>query len=492
MITFPPPQPVRARLVVPSFWTHLAALVLLLSGSLLIKTSIWQQPPQVFNDSPGYLVPAVSLLAGRGYGIQQDGFRTPTLPLFLALVLVPFSRQHLSECTDAHRPVCIGQAAQNPDGALNLEVIVAAQIAVGIGTALLLYVLGWSLTHNVLVAFFFGAGYALNIATAYWEISILSETLTTFLVVLATLLFLRVLRGRTRARFGLGAVLAALALCHQLFLAFAIVPVVLLWLAWRRAGALRAVVKLKPVLVLPLLAVLIWSLYNLLVNGFFTPSTLSGYVLIQMVAPVMENAPEGYDGITQTYVGYRDAMIQETGSYAGAIHRAWRDMMRETDLSWSQISSKLTTLSFYLIVHYPGTYWQSVSIAWERFWEFVFFHYDVIPKGAAELASAFADQGVQGFLNILFWLCLPLLVVCNSVRRQIQAPLDSDELYLMLFMILTVWYAAIVSSLTNLGDNYRLRALVLPLQYGSIIAVGWCWVQTIRRAFRRRYAIKGY
>lgn len=480
MITVAPPQPIRARLVVPSFWTHLAALVLLLSGSLLIKTSIWQQPPQVFNDSAGYLVPAVSLLEGRGYGIQQDGFRTPTLPLFLVLVLAPFSRQHLSECSDAHRPVCIGQAAQNPDGALNLQVIVAAQIAVGIGTALLLYVLGWSLTHNVLVAFLFGAGYALNIATAYWEISILSETLTTFLVVLATLFFLRVLRGRTRARLGLGIVLAALALCHQLFLAFVIVPCVLLWLTWRRFGALRAVVQLAPVVALPLLAVLIWSVYNLLVNGFFTPSTLSGYVLIQMVAPVMENAPEGYDGITQTYVGYRDAMIQETGSYPGAIYRAWRDMMRETDLTWSQISSKLTTLSFYLIVHYPSTYLQSVSMAWERFWQFVFFHYDTIPSGTAELASAFADEGVQSVLNVLFWISLPLLLLCDLVRRRINAPLGSSEFYLMLFMILTVWYAALVSSLTNLGDNYRLRALVLPLQYGSIIAVVRYWAQTIR------------
>src|SRR5438093_12328704 len=88
-------------------WLHVIVVLLLLASSILLKYTIWQQPPQIFNDSPGYLVPAASLLNGHGYGIQQDGFRTPTYPLFLALVLAPFDRASFATCTDAHSAPCI-------------------------------------------------------------------------------------------------------------------------------------------------------------------------------------------------------------------------------------------------------------------------------------------------------------------------------------------------------------------------------------------------
>ncbi len=50
-------------------WKHTLALGLLLALSIVVKAAVWQLPPQIFNDSAGYLGPALSLRGGRGYGV---------------------------------------------------------------------------------------------------------------------------------------------------------------------------------------------------------------------------------------------------------------------------------------------------------------------------------------------------------------------------------------------------------------------------------------
>jgi hypothetical protein len=203
--------------------------------------------------------------------------------------------------------------------------------------------------------------------------------------------------------------------------------------------------------------------------------------LIQTVYPVVHNAPEGYDGITQTLVGYRDAQIREVGSPTGAVFRAWRDMMKETDFTYSQVSSKLVTLATYLIWHYPQVYLDAVIEAWGRFWQFAFFHLDPIPEGIALAASGFADAALQRALNIIFWLSPLILGGLAFVQaRRGKWNISRETLLLVAFMSATVWFAAIFSSLTNLGDNSRYRVTVMPLQYGVIVFMAWAILSLAR------------
>lgn len=456
---------------------HAIVFGVLIWLSFGVKLAVWQLRPQVFADSPGYMVPAVSLLDERGYGSQENGFRTPTYPLFLALVLAPLDHTHLSECRDAHRAVCIGQAGDTPDGMTNLRIIVLVQIMLGLLITALLYALGWSLTRNLLVAFLFGAGYALNLATAYWEISILTETLTTFLVTLAVYLTLRAKSLDMRMAVLLGVGLGLLALCHSLFLAYWLLPGAFLVVRAWRAGWRFALARIAPVVLLPIAMLGVWSTFNYVVNGVFTPSTLSGYVLIQMVGPVVQNAPEGYDGITQPYVGFRDAMIAETGSHSGAIFRAWPTMMEWTGFTWSEISQKLTALTFYLIAHYPQTYLQVAYEGGTRFWDWAMYNYDPIPVGTPVWAQWLLELFRNGILNILFGLA-PLVLGILFVIQRYAARLRYAAIPYgsILFLVATVSLAALVSALTNFQDNARLHASVLPLQVGTILVTVWaCW-----------------
>lgn len=483
----PRAQDRRARSLRVRFFWHAVALGILLLGSVVLKTSIWQQPPQIFNDTPSYLVPAVRLANGAGYGVQEDGFRTPTFPVYLALLLAPLDRQHLADCTDAHRPVCIGRAAEHPDGHAVLQTIVLANILLGFGVTVLLYGLGWQLARSYVVAFLFGAGYAWSIANAFWEISILTETFTAFLLLTAILLTLRASKARIWVSIALGAVLALLALGHALFLLFAPLPAIYVGARTRHNGFGSVLKRAAPILAIPLVAILAWSGFNYVVNGAFTPSTVSGYVLIQTVYPVIQNAPEGYDGITQTLVGYRNAQIRETGKPTGAVFRAWRDMMKETDLTFAQVSGKLNALSLYLMWHYPQAYFQSVAESFARFWDFAFFHYEPVPEGAARAGAIFADDTVQTAWNVLFWLSS--LVVAGlalyTFLRGGPNGADREALWGTLFLTAIVWFAAVVSSLTNLGDNARYRVTVTPLQYGVVVMTVWMLWQGARRSAAR-------
>ncbi len=449
-------------------WRHILAFGLLIAVSILIKSASWQLTPQVFNDTAGYIVPAFSLLDGRGYGAQENGFRTPTYPLFLATILSTVNRTPLTECQDAHRPVCIGKAGQTAEGHTALTLIVAVQIGLGFLTMFLLYRLGYELTGNLLVALLWGASYGLNIATAFWEISILTETLTTFLLTLSVWLTSHAEKSNWPVRGALGLTLAALALCHSLFLVYWIVPAAFLFYrALRNSGkfsnALRAV---TPVLGFPILALLAWSAFNYAVNGFFTPTTLSGYVSIQMVAPVAENAPPQYQEIADLYIRYRDDQIENTASWSGAIFRAWPEMMTRTGLTWSQLSRQLTALSLSLILSDPLSYADVARQGWERFWDFPFYHYDPVPPGPGQWVLGFTDSTLQSGFDLLFGLCLPVLALIWYTHQSGRASVAWPTILLTL---LTVAFAAAMSSLTNFQDNGRFHSYILPLQYGVIV-----------------------
>ncbi|MGB8643847.1 MAG: hypothetical protein WCF84_01295 [Anaerolineae bacterium] len=461
--------PSRARSRIDA--KHLLAVLLLLALNAAVKLPVWELHPQIFSDSAGYIVPALSLVSGRGYGVQQDGFRTPTYPLFLALVLLPSDTTHLATCQDAHRPACLGSAAQSHDGAAAIQVIAIVQILLGGGILLLLYLLGWRLTHNRLIAVLSGAGYAFNLAAAFWENSILTETLTTLLLLLAVYLVIRGTELGGRGRIALGAILGALALCHSLYLLYWGVPALFLFIYRERTSWRSALMRILPVVLIPALCILAWSAFNYFVNGVLTPSTLSGYVLIQMVAPVVEKAPPGYDYITEIYVGFRNAMMQETGSDSGAIFRAWPAMIDATGLTWSQISAKLTNLALYLIGIEPLVYLHSVWIGWQRFWDFALYHYDPIPATLPG-AAGFTDDAWQSLMNILFWAASFLLTLITALRSRI-ARLAPPPLGPILLVMLTVWFAAVFASATNFQDNARLRASVLPLQYATILYTLW-------------------
>ncbi len=455
--------------------SYRAVLLLIVAAGVAVKWSVWQLPPQVFNDTPGYMVPALSLLDGRGYGSQQNGFRTPTYPLFLAAVLAPLDRAPFSECHDARRAVCIGRGENTPAGMFDLRMVVAVQAILGLLITALLFHLGVHLTRSLLVGALIAAGYALNLSTAFWELSILTETLTTLLVMLSVFLTIRARPGDRLLPLLLGLVLGALALCHSLFLLYWILPVAYLAVRSYRSGWRSALAQAAPVALIPVAFLLVWSAYNYGVNGSFTASTLTGQLVFRMASPAVEYAPEQYRQVANIYIRYRDQRLKETGSDADAIFRAVPEMMSAQGITWTELSQQLTGLGVYLIVNHPEGYLSSVRRAWDKFWDFAFYHYDPVPDGPARWMLWFTNLDLQKGLTIAFWLTpLALALLWQRRRTDTQIPFAP-----LVFVMGTVWFAALMVAFTNIGDNARYRSYVLPLQYGTLVFVVWSVVQTV-------------
>lgn len=441
---------------------HATPAFLLLAAAVSLRVPIWAQGPQLYPDSPSYLGPALGLVDGVGYGAGGYGYRTPTYPLFLALIFKVFGRE-------------------------NFGAVVAVQGMLGLMLVLLLYAVGWMSTRNRAVALLYGLIYALDVGGAYWEISLLTECLTTFLLISALSLVLYLLlrpSGQRTLLLAAGALLAALALCRPVYLLYWVLPSVLV--AGVVAQGLKPWLKrVSWVVLIPLVVLLGWSTRNWLVDGYFTPSTMTGIHLSDMVGSFMEQAPEEYGALRDVYLRHRELQMTQTGSHSATTWRALSDMSRETNGSWVQLSRELTAVSWQLIVRHPAAYFENVRAGFGWFWSHAIYHQrQIAPDALRRWAARLQTSRVTPLARDLFFLSLPALLLCLWLSRRFPDLAGPETTRAMLFVLLligTVWYSAVVSSLFEYGENARFRAPVAQTQYVAVVLVGWYLVRLALR-----------
>ncbi|TFH34876.1 MAG: hypothetical protein E4G99_08575, partial [Anaerolineales bacterium] len=158
-------RPMQAGEVAPetdrsSRWWFISLVAL----SLLIRLILWlSYEPISYGDSHSYLRlgEAVLGLGQRGY----DGTRVPGYPVFVAWLGLDPTRIWLG------------------------------QMALGLVTSALLFWLGWRTTGRAWRGFLLGSLYSLIPGQLLFEANLLSETLTTFLVVSSLALYLGMIQG---------------------------------------------------------------------------------------------------------------------------------------------------------------------------------------------------------------------------------------------------------------------------------------------------------
>ncbi len=499
------PEPMKSeRRSVPLLIVALVAL------NILVKWTLWIQPPQTFPDSLGYIAPAMRLLDGLGYGSQDNGYRTPTYPLFIAAIVWPLPHAELSECREARVPACLGEAQHSPGGAADLRAVTIIQIVLGVLTILLVYGFVYQVAHNAWVAALCTLTYPIDLSTGYWEISLLTDTVTTFLLALAV--YLTILVGerngsseRSLRRWwlpvALGVTLGALALCHSVYVIYAVVPAGFLW--WHKrpialspfpirsktprspAGEGGPGVRLAShgaalVLAIPALLVLAWSARNYRVDGYFTPSTIAGYNLTQMVGPFMEQAPAPYRDLAEIYLDYRSERIAARGNHSGTIFFAYRDMINARHTTWAGLSQTLTEMSVQMIARNPRGYLQVAWESFQQFWKFGLGRQNAELPLSWDWVKWFLDTRVHQAGMILFFLS-PLALIAVQRWRRVQVP---GTIWIW-FAIVTVLYAALFSSAFNFGDNERYRTHVARLQYSAVILTAWYLFRSLRSWSRK-------
>jgi hypothetical protein len=124
---------------------------------VLVRLLLWfNYKPIVYNDTPLYLD-----LASYIRHLDFQGYQGERTPGYLLLLLL---------------------------SGLNYQIVWLVQSVLGISISLMLYLIAKHQTESVGLAFIIGLAHTLSINQVFFEASLLTETLTTFLVVLSLLL----------------------------------------------------------------------------------------------------------------------------------------------------------------------------------------------------------------------------------------------------------------------------------------------------------------
>jgi hypothetical protein len=407
----------------------------------------------------------------RGF-TRYDGTRTPGYPVFLALA-----------GTDKQAWLI--------------------QLFLGLITTMLLFYIGWRLTGAPWFGGLIGLAHTHNLGQLFFESDLLTESLTTFMLILTMALVLtwmiskRYRRPWMAALIGLTSTLTLLVRPLFIYLPFyTLVFMGITYSAFSRPEWIEDEL-LDPdnkntqsaprfwrhvlAFLLPVVFLLGGWLGFIHTNyGDWSLTTMTGYHLIQHTGSYFEYVPDEYASLRDTYIKYRDAQIARYGSHTNAIWEAIPEMSQVSGYNFYDLSRVLAKLSIQLILHHPFLYLQNVIQGWWMFWRTAFYWSPEALRlpGLAGVISALIliQRAVLFFINLLFIfgsLYFIIAEIMKLMRRQSYQPrirFSSPAQYAYFWFITgTIWIASVLQTLLDHGDNPR---FLVPLQSLVVLWVG--------------------
>jgi hypothetical protein len=344
------------------------------------------------------------------------------------------------------------------------------QMAIGLMISLLLFWITVRTTGDPVIGFVIGGLYNLLLGQFLFEPNLLSETLTAFFIILSMALFVALWYSeRTEWKFAMALLLGIAAsgagMVRPLFFPLTLwyLPFVLLsWrVTWNRRLALAAVYCLGPILIQGG-----WLLFVKDHYGVFSPTTMSGYSLVQHTGEYFEYLPDEAASIRDIYIRYRDAQIEAKGVHTNAIWEAIPELSKATGLSFFALSREMQRWSIVLIREHPDLYLRSALQGWIDFWKAPIY-WDSSVIESAFLAGILAGMAQLGryfliAINFLFLLISVLFVMSEKARE--RSGFDT----VLLVTMGMVWLFSVIQTLVDHGDNPR---FLVPLQMLVVYSV---------------------
>jgi hypothetical protein len=386
------------------YW--LAALVAL--GVLVRIALLAGYEPVTPPDTGTYLAAARDLVSGDF--TSSEGRRTPGYPLFITLV---------------------GESPHQ---------LALAQMAAGIGTSMLLFLIALRMTGRARLAFAAGLSYDVNLQQLFLEAALLTEPLATFLIasmILALLAAMVRLRQRDDAKAlalltGVCGAAAIMVRPQFLFLPM-LLPLLVAYatsgLGWpsRRAWGHALLVALPIVL-----AVLGWAKVVQDKTGYFAMSTQSGFGLANHSVEFIELAPERYAKVRDILLKHRAERVAAAGQAGNTIWYALPEIRQATGWSLPEASRQIQQMSMQMFAEHPLRYAQSVARTWLEFWTvpIIWSPEHISPPGLAEPLEAiwWLEHKVLRLCNLVFVVLVAAAVVSRRARAAVHWDLDATAI----------------------------------------------------------------
>jgi hypothetical protein len=425
----------------PRAWFGLIALAALLERLGLFLN----YRPVAYNDTGSYRRLAEAILAGWD---RYDGTRVPGYPIFLGLF-------------GADRSVYL------------------AQLLLGLLTTLVLFYIGWLVSRKAWFGALAALAHTLSLQQLFFEADLLSETLTTFLIVLfmAGMAWLLEKGERPLWQVLLAAALTGLAggmaaLTRPLFVFLpAWAAVCLLVFRWSQPRIRWGAALAAGLVGLGLVGVWMDYLHRHLHR--FALTTMTGYHLVQHTGVFFEYVPDEHAAIRDTYIQYRDQRIAETGSPGNAIWDAIPALQQVSGLSFFDLSDLLARISVRLILEHPLLYLKGAAQGWIWFWKAPVYW----------SAEALGPAWLAGPLKILILIDRGLLVAANLALVGVSPALawkrPRGRLGMgpwLWFCFTSIWLTSAAQALLDHGDNPR---FLVPVQSLVVLVVLWWGLRTL-------------
>lgn len=425
------------------WWTGLILLGILLRVALLAS-----YPVQSFPDTGTYFQAASDLVSG-DFSVGQ-GRRTPGYPLLIALV---------------------GMSPQ----ALGL-----AQMIIGLMTSAALFSITRMLTARSDLAFLVGASYSINLQQLFTEATLVTESLSTFSVVIviwAFIVAMRRLRNGQVAAVSLGgiSVLAAFALLVRpqfLFLPLLLPALAMFALSGWACPTARGV-RAAAWLAMPAIAlVTVWCTVVHVKVGPFALSTQSGFGMVNHVTDYIEKAPDRYATVRDILVKTRAERISEVGHSRNTIWYAWPEIQRATGWTLPEASRELQHMCTAMFIAQPGRYAISVGSAWVDFWTVpILWRLEAVRPPTllpALQAVWWAEHLLLRLGNLTFVVTVLAVLLSPTVRRRLRWDVA------MTLIATTVLASSLIQALADQGASSRYH---LPTQQLVVLILVVAWAR---------------
>ncbi|OGO10975.1 MAG: hypothetical protein A2Y53_06850 [Chloroflexi bacterium RBG_16_47_49] len=441
-----------------TFWVWVVCIV----GVIIRLSMVLLYQAVGFSDTPSYRRLAETVL--RGFA-NYDGTRTPGYPVFLALV--------------------------GSDQRVWL-----VQLLLGFSTTLLLFYMGWKLTDRPWIGGLIALSHTLNLGQLFFESNLLTESLTTFLLVLTLaggLIWLLYPKNRSLwLAFAVGLTSTLTLLVRPLFIYLPFFVLIFLLIVLRlnysnenandeveKKATQQPSVKNQPhwqygiAFFLPVVILLGgWLTFIHARYGDWSLTTMTGYHLIQHTGSYFEYVPDEYASLRDTYIQYRDAHIAQYGTQTNTIWEAIPELSRVSGYNFYDLSRVLARISIQLVLKHPILYIKSAISGWWMFWRTaVYWSADAlrVPGLAGGVGIVIQIQrGILFFINLVFifsslyYTLTEFLATLRhrQYRDRLRFSVPAQQAYSWLLLVI-IWSASILQTLLDHGDNPR---FLIPLQ----------------------------
>lgn len=358
------------------------------------------------------------------------------------------------------------------------------QCAMGVTVSLLLFWICLAHTGNVGWSVFAGLCHSLALNQVFFEANILSETLSTFLVVASVACLVYTLKKRLRPNSGVAAGLVSgiTALTRPVYIYLG--PLFFLLVLFFERGSKRVAAGLALAFLLPLVS---WAVFNKATIDYFGISTMAGYNFSNHSGRFIEKAPDEYATIRDIFVKYREKKIAETGGSQMTIFEARDELMEKTGLDDVGLARQFTKLSLELFARYPALYLKGVAEAWASFWAAPMYMQSdkfTLPGAADVVQSAWHVERffvlTMNFLAIVSCGAVLIHAVLRRVRGVIGIPVP-------LIVATVILGASVLQALVEFGENPRYGIPTQSLALTLVLLAAW----DLREAVVRRRSMFG-